>query len=417
MCVADSSRPNVLFIAVDDMRDWTASLGGYGGEAHTPHLEQLASRGVEFTNAHTASPVCCPSRAAIMTGLLPSTSGIYNNGQWWRPHMPECVTVPMHFKAAGYAVAGAGKIFHHTAGNNPPDQWDEYQRLVFRDDPWYRGNTLNYPWSTVGSPPAGHPLSGVPGLPHENDWGVLPGKPEMDYDDARSVDFAVRYLQRSHETPFFLACGIFRPHLPWYVPRDYFDLYPLDKIRLPQVLRNDLDDIPAEGRQLSQARRGDFEKIQEANKWKQAVQAYLASISFADAQVGRLLEALHRTAFWENTIIVFWSDHGWHLGDKNHWHKMTLWEEATRVPLIIVAPGVAPAGGRCDRPVGLIDIYPTLIDLCGLKDKPELDGQSLTPLLRQPNATWSRPAITQYKRGQCAVRSQRWRYIRYSDGS
>jgi arylsulfatase A-like enzyme len=135
MCVADPSRPNVLFIAVDDMRDWTASLGGYRGEVHTPHLEQLASQGVEFTNAHTASPVCCPSRAAIMTGLLPSTSGIYNNGPWWRPHMPECVTVPMHFKAAGYAVAGAGKIFHHTAGNNPPDQWDEYQRLVFRNDP------------------------------------------------------------------------------------------------------------------------------------------------------------------------------------------------------------------------------------------------------------------------------------------
>ena len=413
----EPSHPNVLFIAVDDMRDWTAGLDGYRGTVHTPHMQGLASQGVEFTNAHTASTICCPSRAAIMTGLFPSTSGIYGNGQWWRPHMPDCVTIPMHFKANEYAVAGSGKIFHHTAGNNPPDQWDEYHRLVFNDDPWYRGHKLNYPWSTPGPAPEGHPLSGVQGLPHETDWGVLPGKAEVDYDDAESVDFALDYLKRSRDKPFFLACGTFRPHLPWYVPRKYFDLYPLDKIQLPLVREDDLDDIPTEGRQLSKTRRGDFEKIKHADKWKQAVQAYLASISFADAQVGRLLEALDQSPYAENTVIVFWSDHGWHLGEKNHWHKMTLWEEATRVPLIVVAPGVAKAGERCDRPVGLIDIYPTLIDLCGLKAKPELDGISLTPLLRHPDAAWSRPAVSQYKRGQCAVRSQRWRYIRYSDGT
>ena len=419
-----AARPNVLFVAVDDMRDWTVGLGGYAGKVHTPNQQRLAKMGVEFTHAYCASPLCCPSRAAVMTGLMPTTSGIYNNGQWWKPHMPDAVTIPLHFRAHGYKVAGAGKVFHHTAGNNPPQQWDEFRRLVFRDDPWYRGAKLNYPWSKVGPPPEGFPFCGFGGLPHENDWGPLPGRDERDYDDARTVDFAVEYLQRKDGAsarsgkgrPFFLACGIFRPHLPWYVPRKYFDLYPLDEIKLPEVREDDLDDIPREGRALSKARRSDLEKITSAGKRKHAVQAYLASITFADAQFGRLLDALESSPHADNTIVVFWSDHGWHLGEKQHWHKMTLWEEATRVPLLIAAPGAAKAGARCDRPVSLVDIYPTLIDLCGLAAKPELDGQSLAGLLRDPGAKRDRPAVMVYRRGQCAVRSRRWRYIRYADG-
>lgn len=409
-------RPNVLFVAVDDMRDWTVGLGGYGGRVHTPNQQRLAKMGVEFTHAYCASPVCCPSRAAVMTGLMPYTSGIYNNGQWWKPHMPHVVTIPLHFRAHGYKVAGAGKIFHHTAGNNPPSQWDEYGRLVFRDDPWYRGSKLNYPWSKPGAPPKGFPFCGFKGLPHENDWGALPGKDEAHYDDAGTVDFAVEYLRRKHDKPFFLACGIFRPHLPWYVPKKYFEMYPLDKIKLPEAPADDLDDIPKEGRALSKARRSDLDKIKAAGKHKHAVQAYLASITFSDAQFGRLLDALAKTRYADNTIVVFWSDHGWHLGEKRHWHKMTLWEEATRVPLLIAAPGAAKAGARCDRPVSLVDIYPTLIDLCGLAPKGELDGLSLAPLLRDPAAKRDRAAVMAYRRGQCAVRLQRWRYIRYSDG-
>lgn len=409
-------RPNVLFIAVDDMRDWTVGLGGYAGKVHTPNQQRLAKMGVEFTHAYCASPVSCPSRTAVMTGLMPYTSGIYNNGQWWKPHMPDAVTIPLHFRAHGYKVAGAGKIFHHTAGNNPPYQWDEFQRLVFRDAPWFCSSKLNYPWSKVGPPPKGFPFCGFKGLPQQNDWGPLPGKDEADYDDARTVDFAVEYLQRKHRGPFFLACGIFRPHLPWYVPKKYFDLYPLDQIKLPKAPKNDLDDIPKEGLALSKARRSDLEKIKSAGKRKHAVQAYLACITFADAQFGRLLDALEGSDYADNTIVVFWSDHGWHLGEKNHWHKMTLWEEATRVPFLIAAPGAAKAGARCDRPVGLIDIYPTLIDLCALRPKPELDGESLLALLKSPATERKRPALTVYKRGQCAVRSQRWRYIRYSDG-
>lgn len=414
--VAAADHPNVLLLAVDDMNDWVGFLGGSPTAVHTPNLDALAARGVAFTNAHCASPVCCPSRVAIMTGRLPSSTGIYNNGQWWKPHLPDLVTIPVHFRRHGYVAVGSGKIFHHTAGNNPPYQWNAYHRLVFEDDPWFRGSKLNYPWSTSAPYPEEYPFSGVEGLGHENDWGSL-DMAESDHDDARTVDYAIEYLHSEHTRPFLLACGTFRPHLPWYVPRKYFDLYPLDQIELPTVRADDLDDIPAEGRALSEYRRSDFETIKGVGRWKQAIQAYLASISFADAQVGRLLSALDASGLADQTIVVLWSDHGWHLGEKNHWHKMTLWEEATRVPLIIVAPGVAAAGGKCASPASLIDLYPTLNELCGLPAVGGLDGESLVPLLRDPNTQRSKPAVTEYGRGQCAVRSQDYRYIRYSDGS
>lgn len=408
----DASKPNVLFLAVDDMKDWVNCLGGYEGKVHTPNIDRLAARGTLFTNAHCPSPKCAPSRAAIMTGLLPSTSGLYDNGHWWKPNFPNLVTIPIHFRRNGYLVVGAGKIFHHTAGNNPPDQWDDFQRLVFRDDPWFRGVKLNYPWSKVGPYPKGFPFSKVKGLGHENDWGSLP-LPESELDDTRTADFAVNMLKRWHDKPFFLACGLFRPHLPWYVPKKYFDLYPLDEVVLPKVESDDLDDVPKVGRKFAKDRRSDFEKIRKAGRWKHAVQAYLASISAADAQLGRVLDALDASAYAKNTIVVLWSDHGWHLGEKSHWHKTTLWEEATRVPFIIAAPGMNPA--RCSRPVSLLNIFPTLNDLCGLPTIDSHDGISLVPLLEDATATWKRPAMIQYKPGNVAIRTERHRYIRYND--
>ncbi len=410
---AQRPKPNVLFLAVDDMKDWVGCLGGYRGTVVTPHIDRLAKRGMLFSNAHCASPKCAPSRAAIMTGLRPSTTGLYDNGHWWRPNLPDVVTMPVHFRRHGYHVAGAGKIYHHTAGNNPPYQWDDYLRLTFRDDPWFRGSRLNYPWSKFGPPPDGFPFSGVRGLGHENDWGSL-ALSAADYDDARSADYAVRFLRQQRDRPFFLACGIFRPHLPWYVPREFFDRYPLEEIRLPEVRRDDLDDVPPSGRKLAEARRGDFEVIRRADRYKHAVRAYLASISFADAQLGRVLDALDGGPHARNTIVVLWSDHGWHLGEKGHWHKSTLWEEATRVPLVIDAPGYRP--GACERPVGLVNLYPTLNDLCGLKAIAAHDGVSLAPLLRDPQAEWERPAVIEFRRGNAAVRSDRYRYIRYADG-
>ena len=406
--------PNVLFLAVDDMKDWVNCLGGYEGTVHTPYIDRLASRGILFTNAHCPSPKCAPSRAAIMTGLRPSTTGLYDNGHWWYPNLQDVVTLPQHFRNHGYRAVGAGKIFHHTAGNNPPNQWDDFLRLVFRNDPWFRGVKSNYPWSAAAPYPKGFPYSGVMGLGHENDWGSLP-IPEEDYDDRLSADYAVRFLSSEMNHPFFLACGIFRPHLPWYAPQSFFDLYPIDQIVLPATQANDLDDVPEVGRELARSGRKDLETIRDNGKWKQAIQAYLASISFADAQLGQILDALDKSPHAKNTIIVLWSDHGWHLGEKDHWHKSTLWEEATHIPFIVSGPGIPP--GRCDRPVNLIDLYPTLIELCGLEPIPSLDGISLVPLLQNPNSDWDRPAVTEFHKGNAAVRSGRYRYIRYHDGS
>ena len=413
-------KPNVLFIAVDDMKDWINCLGGYAGTVHTPHIDRLAKRGMLFTNAHCPSPKCAPSRAAILTGLRPSTTGLYDNGHWWFPNLPHAVTIPAHFRNHGYHASGAGKIFHHTGGNHPPNQWDAFFRLTFRNDPWFRSVKLNYPWSKHEPYPPGFPFSGVDGLGHENDWGSLQIA-AADYDDVRSADYAIRFLQQTQHSepspehqPFFLACGLFRPHLPWYVPQKYFDRYQLDEIVLPNVPADDLDDIPKEGLKFAQARRSDFEKIKDAGKWRHAIRAYLASITFADAQVGRLLAALDDSGHRENTIIVLWSDHGWHLGEKQHWHKTTLWEESTRVPFIISAPGYQ--SGTCSQPVSLIDLFPTLTALAQLPALESHSGTSLIPLLRNPQMPWSRPAVIEFKRGNAAVRSQRYRYIRYHDG-
>ena len=205
--LAKAERPNVLFIAVDDMKDWVNCLGGYEGRVHTPNIDRLAKRGMLFTNAHCVSPKCAPSRAAIMTGLRPSTTGLYENQHWWYPNFPNMVTMPMRFRQSGYSVAGAGKIFHHTAGNNPPRQWNEFKRLLFQDDPWFRGSKLNYPWSQHTPNPKGFPFSGVRGLPHENDWGVIPVADE-ELDDVKTADFALRFLEAKHDRPF-LACGLF----------------------------------------------------------------------------------------------------------------------------------------------------------------------------------------------------------------
>ena len=409
----DAARPNVLFLAVDDMKDWVNCLGGYEGTVHTPNIDRLASRGSLFTNAHCASPKCAPSRAAILTGLRPSTTGLYDNGHWWFPNLPNTTTLPLQFRKHGYKVVGAGKIFHHTAGNNPPRQWDDYQRLIFRNDPWFRGAKLNYPWSKFSPYPKGFPFSGVKDLGHENDWGAI-AIPDADHDDVLTADFAIRFLKKKQDKPFFLACGIFRPHLPWYVPQKYLDLQNPDEVEVPEVPEDDLNDLPKGGLKMAAARKNDLQTIRKADKQKDAIRAYLASISFADAQLGRVLDALNASPSANQTIVILWSDHGWHLGEKNHWHKSTLWEEATRVPLIIHSPDHKPA--TCRHPVSLLDLYPTLNELCDLKPSGKLDGVSLVPLLANPNTEWNSPAVIEYQLGNAAVRSRRWRYIKYKEG-
>jgi len=397
---AAESKQNVLFIAIDDLNDWIGCLGGHP-DAKTPHMDRLAARGILFTNAHCAAPLCNPSRTALLTGIRPSTSGVYDNAQPFRrsPVLQSAVTLPQHFQAHGYRVVGGGKIYH---GSFPdPASWHEY----------FPSQQQNKPRDPV--PPV-RPANGIPDTA-QFDWSPLRvGESAMG--DTQVVEWASRELRKKHDKPFFLACGIFRPHLPWYVPEKYFDLYPLDKITLPRVKEDDLDDVPPIGRRFARPE-GDHKKVLEHNQWRKAVQAYLASITFADARVGQVLDALDASPYAKNTNIVLWSDHGWHLGEKLHWRKFTLWEEATHNVLMISSPGLTKAGGRCARTVSLLDLYPTLIDMCGLSRRPGLEGASLLPLLKNPAAVWDRPAITTYGRANHSVRTERWRYIRYRDGT
>lgn len=409
---AKPGRPNVLFLAVDDMNDWVNCLGGYPG-VETPNIDALARRGALFQNAHCASPLCNPSRVALLTGLRPSTTGIYDNEQYWRPNLPGVVSLPGYFKQNGYHAAGAGKIFHHVAGFNSPGEWNEFQLQVF-DDPWWR-RTEWYPWNKKEPNPPGYPYNGLKNFQGEFDWGVLP-KPESEYGDMKAVDFAGQFLQRRMDKPFFLAVGLWHPHIPMFSPQRYFDMYPESKVRIPKVPADDLDDVPAVGRELAAARREEYDRILREGKWSDAVRAYLAAISFADAMLGKVLAGLAASAYANNTIIVFWSDNGWHLGEKEHWHKSTLWQRSTHIPLIVAGPGVRQTGKSRPQPVSLLDLYPTLVEMCGLPPKKELEGTSLVPLLHHPSAKHN-PVVSTYLPGNHMVRDERWRYIRYRDGT
>lgn len=418
--------PNVLFIAIDDLNDWVNCLGGRAG-VHTPHIDRLARRGMLFTNAHCAAPACNPSRVAIMTGVSPASSGVYNNGQDWRssPRLERAVTLPEHFRSSGYLAYGGGKIFHAlswiTAGygkqQNEASLWDSYWPSATQPMPdplWPAAanatrNDKGYLTSTAIA--RGINIKGRP--PHFFDWAAI-DQPESGTADHKVVDWAVRELAQPRTKPFFHAVGIFRPHVPWYAPRKYFELYPREHLVLPKVLEGDLDDVPPAGHRG--IRKKWHQWLVENKEWVGAVQGYLASISFADAQVGRLLDALDNSPHAANTIVVLWSDHGMHIGEKQQWEKFTLFEESTRVPLIVIAPGVTKAGSVCDRPVNLLDVYPTLNELCGLPKRDDLDGQSLVPLLKEPNAVWQRPSITTWGAGNHAARGQRYRYIRHPNG-
>jgi arylsulfatase A-like enzyme len=409
---AAAAQPNVVFLSCDDLNDWVGCLGGYPG-VQTPNIDRLARRGVLFSDAHCATPLCNPSRTALLTGRRGDTTGIYNNEQYWRPALPDVVTLPQHFMQNGYHVAGAGKVFHHVAGFNPPDQWHDFQLQEF-DDPWYRRAGW-YPWVKKIPAPPGHPFNGLDNFPGEFDWGVLPRK-EAEYGDIQAVEYGEKFLARKQEKPFFLALGLWHPHIPLFAPQSYFDLYPPEKVKLPVAPEDDLDDVPAMGKKFAAARIEEHRRILREGKWKDAVRAYLACISFADAMVGRVVAALDQSAHARNTILVFWSDNGWHLGEKQHWHKSTLWQRSTHVPLIVSAPGMRAAGTARRQPVSLLDLYPTLVEVCGLSQRPGLEGTSLAPLLRDVNAKRD-PVVSTYLRGNHAVISERWRYIRYADGS
>jgi arylsulfatase A-like enzyme len=399
-------QPNVLFIAVDDLRDWVGHLDGHPN-ARTPNIDRLAKRGVSFTRAYCSAPLCNPSRISLLTGVAPSRSGVYGNGEKLRDKLPDAVTLMQHFRASGYTARGGGKIFHGASANN--DSWDFY----FKPS----GSKKHHTKRDRSLPKS----AWVP-------WGPLDCGDE-DMFDGKVASWIISELEKPQPKPFFLAYGLTKPHLTWEVPQKYFDLHPISGIELPPVTEGDLDDVPAFGKKLAREvydpsgernfavkPNGDHANVIANKQWRKAVQAYLATISFADAQIGRVLDALDRSEHADNTIIVLWGDHGWHLGEKEHWRKHALWDVSTRTPLIFSVPKGIAKNQLCQRPVSLIDIYPTLIDLCGLPKREGLDGQSLKPLLENPDRKWERPVVITYGFKNHAVQTERWRYIQYHDG-
>lgn len=389
---AQLAKPNVLFIAVDDLNHWVGHLGR-NPQARTPNIDRLAARGVTFSRANCAAPVCNPSRAALLSGLRPSTTGVYDNEQDWRPAIGKEKTLTTQFLNAGYEVFGAGKIYHGS---------------THRDSEW-----TGYFQRTGGANLTRHESAaddGVDGIK----FGPLANS-DQDMPDYKAVSYGLEKLNESHEKPFFLAIGLVKPHLPFSVPKPYFDQFPLDQIQLPPYREDDLNDVPPAGLRMARPE-GDHAAILASGRWKEAVQAYLASIAFCDAMVGRLLAGLDKSRYRGNTIVVFWGDHGWHLGEKHHWRKFALWEESVRAPLIWVAPGVTRAGGVCERPVDFMSIYPTLCDLAEIDIPAHVEGVSIRPLLAEPSAAWDRPALTTFHFNNHSVRDATWRYIRYANG-
>jgi len=385
---ASPSRPNVLLIAVDDLNHWVGYLGR-NPQTKTPNIDRLAARGVRFTRSYCAAPVCNASRAALLTGLRPYTSGVYENSDDWRTVVPADLTLITTLRKAGYYCVGAGKIYHDSFARR--SEWDDY---------------LTNP----GGDPRPQGGGGVGGIK----FAPLDCRDE-DLRDWKIVQYGIDQLQKKHDRPLFLTIGLHKPHMPWNVPRKYYDMHPLDKIELPPVDANDLDDVPPAGVAMAKPN-GDHRAILESGRWKEAVQAYLAAVTYADALIGRLIDALDASEFRDNTIVVFWGDHGWHLGEKQHWRKFALWEEATRAPLIWVVPGLTKAGGACERTVDFMSIYPTLTDLAGVDTPAHVEGRSIRALLANPAAAWNEPAITTYERGNHAVRSEDWRFIHYANG-
>ena len=398
------NRLNVLFIAIDDLNDWIGCLDGHP-QVQTPHIDGLAKRGTLFANAHCQSPLCNSSRSSLMTGLRPSTTGIYGLRPGFRDVdvTKHRVTLPQVFRRAGYYTYTCGKIYHDGA-MKPAHRKGEFEH-------WGPAPGIGRPAKPIANLYDGrHPLM---------DWGVWPPKgEESSHGDFKIATAAVEALQNApKDQPFLIACGFRLPHVPCFAPQDYFDLYPSDTLELPPVLETDREDLPKFADflhwKLPEPR---LSTLRERGEWKPLVRAYLASNSFMDAQVGRVLKALEETGRASDTIVVLWSDHGWHVGEKLMTGKNTLWDRSTRVPLMFAGPGVSPEA-VCNRPAELLDIFPTLLELCGLEGPDGLEGHSLMPQLKDAKAERPWPAITTHNQGNHGIRTDHWRYIRYADGS
>lgn len=398
------TRPNIVMIAIDDLNDWVEPLGGHP-QVQTPAMAKLAQRAVTFTNAHCQAPLCNPSRTSIMTGLRPGSTGVYGLTPWFRalPEFKESVTMQQYFHRHGYETLIGGKVFHGAYGRG--DGADA------ESDVWG-------PNASVGAMPKQKLIPPTPGGNHPlMDWGTFPHRDE-DKGDWKVASWAVNQLsQMQTEKPFFLSVGFSLPHVPCYATQKWFDLYPEESLTLPPMMAGDRDDTPDASWYIHWNLPEPRTKwLVENNQLKPLVRAYLASISFVDSQVGRVLDAIEVSPYADNTIIVLWSDHGYHLGEKAISGKNSLWARSTHVPLMFAGPMIA-GNRKCDQPAELLDIYPTLAALAGLPQPDGVEGISLTPQLDDVNASRERPAICTHNAGNHSACDQRWRYIVYADGS
>ncbi|MGE4490117.1 MAG: sulfatase-like hydrolase/transferase [Kiritimatiellales bacterium] len=398
---AADEQPNVLFVIVDDLNDYISLLQDYPG-VQTPNLDRFAQTAMTFTTATCSAPLCNPSRASFLSGIAPYRSGVYGNNDALTNSVPimDSVLLPEQFLSNGYFTMYTGKIFHNGVGpERMAAMWDDSQ-----------GGTGTVTLPSVDPIPASidHPA-----------WFTYEAwtGPDSDFNDFQAMEICKARLQRTYDKPFFLAYGIHRPHNPWTAPERFFDLYPLDSLELPPVLANDLDDVPALGRQFASGA-GDFQALKEAGFWKPVLQSYLACISAMDECLGGVLDALDESPYRDNTIVCLVADNGYHMGEKEMFGKNVLWEQSSHVLMMWRVPGMTASGSQCSATVSLLDLYPTFNELCGLSSVPQdLDGRSLVPLLESSQADWLRPSLTTREQDNYSIRSDQWRYIRYYDGT
>ncbi|GAB6165969.1 hypothetical protein JCM19992_19690 [Thermostilla marina] len=396
----NSDRPNVVFIIADDMNSYP--FDGDFPILRTPGLDKLARQGITFCKAYCAAPVCVASRAAVFSGRYPHHTGAYLNGSdpWTKSAFGNIESLPEVFRASGYTTFGRGKLTH--APVTP-----ERKKAMWDNDPFGGG---------FGPfPDEAHQIAG-------KFWGTQAFDDDSVFPDVVNTDAAVDFLRKDHGKPFFLALGLWRPHTPFTAPRRFFEMCPIEEVSVPVPgwRQGDLADVPELGRQLASVwgRRWEVSGRETPETWRTLLRGYLACTMFADWNIGRLVEALDDSSYRNNTIVIFWSDNGYHCGEKNHWEKNTLWEQSARTPMIVRLPDHAHAGSVCTAPVGSIDLFVTLVEYCRLRlPKQPLDGHSLLPLLEDPNTAWPHPAITTYGEGYFSITDGRWRYIRYPDGT
>jgi arylsulfatase A-like enzyme len=401
-----TENPNVLFIAIDDLNDYVNCMNG-AIRAHTPNIDKLAKAGTLFTNAHCQAPICGPSRASIMTGLYPSTSGNYlqlsdQDIVKSNKTTQQAVFMPDYFEQYGYKTMAVGKIYHNGDGAKT---FDEYGGRFSWMGPKPEVR-FNYDPSKI---------EGKVGST-QTDWAAYPEHDSL-MTDFQSAKWAVDKLQQKHDKPFFMAVGFVRPHVPWYAPQKWFDMFPLDQISTPPYNPDDFDDIPLMGQRVAEVpMMPTTEELINTDEWKDVIRAYLACIAFVDAQVGKVLDALENSEYAENTIVVLWSDHGYHLGEKNRFAKQSLWERDTRTVLIFKDINGKP-NQTCNAPVQLLDIYPTLNELCSLPEYEMAEGHSLVSFMDNPDEEWAHPSLSYYGVGNVAIRNERFRLMQYEDGS